>query len=38
MSARHRIRLVTTTVVAILWAFAGAAIALAGDGAGPLPK
>lgn len=38
MSASRRVRLIATTAIAILWTLASAVVALAGDGAGPLPK
>jgi hypothetical protein len=38
MSATRRARLFATTAIALLWTLATAAVALAGDGAGPLPK
>jgi hypothetical protein len=38
MSARRRVRLLVTASLATLLTIANVAIALAGDGAGPLPK
>jgi hypothetical protein len=38
MSARLRVRLLVTTAIALLWTLTSAAVVLAGDGAGPLPR